>query len=101
MVSGFVTGVQGHIANKHVVVAKVKLGLHIVVMVVSTIANMFLTLFQAVLIHINTLITTSESKRYIKTVANSFETYCTHELFNLTKTGRESRTHFNFYKSCL
>ena len=31
-----------------------KLGLHIVVMVVSTIANMFLSLFQAVLKHVNT-----------------------------------------------
>ena len=33
----------------------------IVVMVVSTVANMFLTLFQAVLIHVNTLITTSQA----------------------------------------
>ena len=31
-----------------------KPSLHIVVMVVSTVANMFLTLFQAVLIHVNT-----------------------------------------------
>ena len=38
-----------------------KPGLHIVVMVVSTIANMFLTLFQAVLIHVDTLITTSQA----------------------------------------
>ena len=38
-----------------------KPGLHIVVMVVSTIANMFLTLFQAVLIHVNTLITTLQA----------------------------------------
>ena len=38
-----------------------KPGLHIVVMVVSTVANMFLTLFQAVLIHVNTLITTSQA----------------------------------------
>ena len=37
------------------------LGLHIVVMVVSTVANMFLTLFQAVLIHVNTLITASHA----------------------------------------
>ena len=36
-----------------------KPGLHIVVMVVCTVANMFLTLFQAVLIHVKTLITTS------------------------------------------
>ena len=38
-----------------------KPGLHIVVMVVSTIANMFLTLFQAVLTHANTLIATSQA----------------------------------------
>ena len=38
-----------------------KPGLHIVVMVVSTVANMFLTLFQAVLIHVDTLITTSQA----------------------------------------
>ena len=38
-----------------------KPGLHIVVMVVSTVANMFLTLFQAVLIHVNTSITTSQA----------------------------------------
>ena len=38
-----------------------KPGLHIVVMVVNTVANMFLTLFQAVLIHVNTLITTSQA----------------------------------------
>ena len=38
-----------------------KPGLHIVAMVVSTVANMFLTLFQAVLIHVNTLITTSQA----------------------------------------
>ena len=36
-------------------------GLHIGVMVVSTVANMFLTVFQAVLIHVNTLITTSQA----------------------------------------
>ena len=36
-------------------------GLHVVVMVVSTGANMFLTAFQAVLIHVNTLITTSQA----------------------------------------
>ena len=36
-------------------------GLHIVVMVVNTVVNMFLTLFQAVLIHVNTLITTSQA----------------------------------------
>ena len=35
--------------------------LHIVVMIVSTVLNMFLTLFQAVLIHVNTLITTSQA----------------------------------------
>ena len=35
--------------------------LHIVLMVVSTVANTFLTLFQAVLIHVNTLITTSQA----------------------------------------
>ena len=38
-----------------------KPGLHIVVMIVSTVANMFLTLFQAVLIHVNTLIATSQA----------------------------------------
>ena len=38
-----------------------KPGLHIVVMVVSTVANMFLTLFQAVLIHVDTSITTSQA----------------------------------------
>ena len=38
-----------------------KPGLHIAVMVVSTVANMFLTLFQAVLVHVNTLITTSQA----------------------------------------
>ena len=41
--------------------AVVKAGLHIVVMVVSTITNTFLTLFQAVLIHVNILITTSKA----------------------------------------
>ena len=35
-------------------------GLHTVVMVVSTVANMFLTLPQAILTHVNTLITTSQ-----------------------------------------
>ena len=35
--------------------------LDIVVLVVSTVANMFLTLFQAVLIRVNTLITTSQA----------------------------------------
>ena len=40
---------------------EVKPGLHIVVMVVSTIADMFLTLFQVVLIHVNTLITTLQA----------------------------------------
>ena len=41
----------------------VKPGLHVVVvvMVVSTVANMFLTLFQAVLIHVNTFIITSQA----------------------------------------
>ena len=39
----------------------IKPGLQIVVIVVSTVANMFLTLFQAVLIHVNTLITTSQA----------------------------------------
>ena len=39
----------------------IKPGLHIVVMVVSTVANMFLTLFQAVLVNVNTLITTSQA----------------------------------------
>ena len=39
----------------------VKPGLHIAVTVVSTVANMFLTLFQAVLIDVNTLITTSQA----------------------------------------
>ena len=38
-----------------------KPGLHIVVIVVSTVANMFLTLFQAVLIHVNISITTSQA----------------------------------------
>ena len=37
------------------------LGFHIVVMVVSTVANKFRPLFQAVLIHVNTLITTSQA----------------------------------------
>ena len=37
---------------------KLKPGLHIVVMVASTVADIFLTLFQAVLIHVNSLITT-------------------------------------------
>ena len=41
--------------------AEIKPGFHIVVMVVSIVANMFLTLFQAVLIHVNTLITTSQA----------------------------------------
>ena len=36
-------------------------GLHIVVLIVSTVANMFLTLFQTVLIQVNTLITTSQA----------------------------------------
>ena len=39
----------------------IKPGLHIAVMVVSSVANMFLALFQAVLIHVNTLITTSQA----------------------------------------
>ena len=39
----------------------VKSGLHMVVMVVSIVANMFLTVFQAVLIHVNTLITKSQA----------------------------------------
>ena len=38
-----------------------KPGVHIVVMVVSTLANMFVTQFQAVLIHVNTLIATSQA----------------------------------------
>ena len=38
-----------------------KPGLHTVVMVVSTVAYMFLTLFHAVLIHVKTLITTSQA----------------------------------------
>ena len=42
-------------------VKSLKRGLHIVVMVVITVANMFLTLFQAVLIHVNTLITASQA----------------------------------------
>ena len=42
-------------------VDSVKLGLHMVVMVISTVANMFLTLFRAVLIYVNTLITTSQA----------------------------------------
>ena len=42
-------------------IKRVKPGLHMVVTVVSTVANMFLTLFQAVLIHVNTLITTSQA----------------------------------------
>ena len=41
--------------------ASIKPGLHIVVIVASTVANMFLTVFQAVLIHVNTLITTSQA----------------------------------------
>ena len=36
-------------------------GVHIAVMAASTVANMFLTLFQAVLIHVDTLITTSQA----------------------------------------
>ena len=36
-------------------------GLHIVVMVVSNVANTFLTLSQAILTHVNTLITTSQA----------------------------------------
>ena len=44
-----------------VVAGHVKPGLHIVVMVVSTVANMFRILFQAVLIHVNTLITVSQA----------------------------------------
>ena len=41
---------------------RLKPGLHIVVvMVVSTVANMFLALFQTVLIHVNTLITTLQA----------------------------------------
>ena len=44
-----------------VLIKVVKPGLHIVVMVVSTVSNTFLTLFQAVLIHVNTLITTSQA----------------------------------------
>ena len=36
-------------------------GFHIVVMIVSTVENMFLVLFQAVLIHVNTLITRSQA----------------------------------------
>ena len=39
----------------------IKPDLHIVVMAVSTVSNMFLTLFQAVLVHVNTLITTSQA----------------------------------------
>ena len=38
----------------------------------------------------------SESKRYGKRIANSFANHCTH-----CTNGRESRTHFNFYNSCL
>ena len=37
------------------------LGLYIVVMIVSTVANMFPALPQAILIHVNTLITTSQA----------------------------------------
>ena len=40
---------------------QIKPGLHIVIMVVSTVASMFLTLFQAVSMHVNTLITTSQA----------------------------------------
>ena len=43
------------------IVNRLKPGLHMVIMVVSTVANMFLTLFQAVLIHMNTLTTTSQA----------------------------------------
>ena len=39
----------------------VKPGIHIVVMVVSTVANMFLTLFPVVLIHVNIFIPTSQA----------------------------------------
>ena len=46
----------------------VKPGLHIVVMVVSTVANMFLTLFQAVLIHVNTLIATSQASPALQSI---------------------------------
>ena len=45
----------------HAHVECLKPGLHIVVMVVSTVANMFLTLFQTVLIYVNTLITTTQA----------------------------------------
>ena len=38
-----------------------KPGLHKVVMVVSTVASMFLTLSQAIMIHVNTLIATSQA----------------------------------------
>ena len=41
--------------------SSLKPGLHIVLMVVSTVVNIFLTLFQAVLIHVDTLITTSQA----------------------------------------
>ena len=36
-------------------------GLHMFAMIVSTIANMFPTLFQAILIHVNTLIAKSQA----------------------------------------
>ena len=41
--------------------AHVTPGLHIVAMIVSTVANMFPTLSQAILIHVNTLIGTSQA----------------------------------------
>ena len=44
----------------HLIVS-LKPGLHIVVMVVRTFANMFPTLSQAVLIHVNTLIATTQA----------------------------------------
>ena len=39
----------------------VKPGFHIVVMIVSIVSNMFPILFQAILIHVNTLITTLQA----------------------------------------
>ena len=49
-----------------------KLALHIVVMVVSTVANVFLTLSQAILIHVNTFIT-SQAHRHCNQLLSSFQ----------------------------
>ena len=50
----FVIDIMPTFQFERVYSSPLKPGLHIVVIVVSTVANMFLTLFQAVLIHVNT-----------------------------------------------